>query len=166
MYTHKPALSLNRFFILNVYVKSYSYLVAIRSQHNTNKFKIQYLPYVPCTKTISLTTESNKDATTWLTARNVLTLVCFFHILYSRINEISHLITIHLITNWFNNYYSIHTLIHSILVLLYILYIYSMQMLVSTALKNQYTYYQKICMILQPMIPQICNTNKSVLFET
>ena len=64
MYTHKPVLSLNRFFILNIYVKSYSYLVAISSQHNTNKFKIQYLPHTACTKNISLTTESSKDATT------------------------------------------------------------------------------------------------------
>ena len=64
MYTHKPALSLNRFFILNIYVKSYSYLVAISSQHNTNKFKIQYLPHTACTKHILFTIESNKDATT------------------------------------------------------------------------------------------------------
>ena len=64
MYTHKPALSLNRFLILNIYLKSYSYLVAISSQHNTNKFKVQYLPYTASTKNISLTTESNKDATT------------------------------------------------------------------------------------------------------
>ena len=63
MYTHKPALSLNRFFILNNYVKSYSYLVAISSQRNTSKFKIKYLPHTVCTKNISLTTESNKDAT-------------------------------------------------------------------------------------------------------
>ena len=41
-----------------------------------------------------------------------------------------------------------------------------MQMLVSAALKNQYTYYQKISMILQTVIPQICNSYKSVLFET
>ena len=64
MYTHKPALNLNRFLILNIYLKSYSYLVAISSQHNTNKFKVQYLPYTAGTKNISLTTESNKDATT------------------------------------------------------------------------------------------------------
>ena len=64
MYTHKPPLSLNEFFILNIYVKGYSYLVTISSQHNTNIFKIQYLPHTACTKNISLTTESNKDATT------------------------------------------------------------------------------------------------------
>ena len=64
MYTHKPALSLNGFFIFNIYVKSYSYLVGLSSQHNTNKFKMQYLPHTACKKNISLTTESNKDATT------------------------------------------------------------------------------------------------------
>ena len=38
MYTHKPALNLNSFFILNIYVKGYSYFVANSSQHNTTKF--------------------------------------------------------------------------------------------------------------------------------
>ena len=36
-----------------------------------------------------------------------------------------------------------------------------MQIYDSTALKNQYTYYQKIAMILKAMIPQTSNSNKS-----